>query len=251
MLVPGVSGGSMAIILGVYNKLVTAVSSFFKHKRASTFFLLTFLAGGLIGMLAFSKPLYALLETYTLPMMYFFIGAVVGGIPLIYKQAKLRSFSPKIIIYTVIGIVLIAGFEKIPTGWFDANPQAGAGSFLLLVFAGFIAAIALVLPGISVSYMLLLMGLYEEIIKALNDVYIPFLLPLAIGLFIGVVATTRILELLMEKHPQGTYLIILGFVLGSVVGVFPGVPSGIEWLVCALTALAGFSIIMLISKSEK
>ncbi len=249
MLIPGVSGGSMAIILGVYNKLITAVSSFFKHKRLSVIFLAIFLAGGVLGMVLFAMPLEKLLNTYRLPTMYFFIGAVVGGTPLIIKEAKLKSFSPKIIIYTLVGMVLVGGFEKIPTGWFDADPEGFTG-FLILTLAGFIGAIALVLPGISVSYMLLLMGLYEEVIGAIKAVDVFYLLPMIIGLGAGVITTTWILETLMTKHPQGTYLIILGFVLGSVAGVWPGAPGGMQWLACILTFILGTVIILFISGKE-
>lgn len=250
MLVPGVSGGSMAMILGVYDKLVSSVSSFRKHKKESFLFLLLFSLGGGIGMLLFANPLLSLLERYPMPMLYFFLGAVAGGVPLIFQQAEIKKFSWKIPLYINVGLLVVILFSFLPTGMFQSNTEAGGMTLLLLVLAGFVAAVALVLPGISVSYLLLMMGLYDETMRAISQLYLPFLLPLGIGLLLGIVLTTKGLERAMTKHPQPTYLIILGFVIGSMAQVFPGIPSGLELLVSLLMLAAGFGVIMLLSGKE-
>ena len=103
MLVPGVSGGSMAMIIGIYDRLISSVSSFMKHKRESLVFLLLFRAGAVAGLLLVARPLLGLIELYPLPAMYFFIGAVAGGIPLIFRQSGVRSFSIKIPHYIALG----------------------------------------------------------------------------------------------------------------------------------------------------
>ena len=82
MLVPGVSGGSMAMILGIYHELIASISSFLKHKKESLLFLGVFVVGALVGMALFARPLEALIERFPMPTLYFFIGAVVGGVPL-------------------------------------------------------------------------------------------------------------------------------------------------------------------------
>ena len=87
MLVPGVSGGSMAMILGIYDRLVSSVSSFTKQKKESFFFLTVFTFAALAGMMLFASPLLALIEAYTKPMMFFFLGTVAGGIPMMYQSA--------------------------------------------------------------------------------------------------------------------------------------------------------------------
>ena len=107
MLVPGVSGGSMAMILGVYNRLVSSVSSFFKHKKESLLFLLTFAVGGGLGMFLFAKPLLSLIEQYPMPMLYFFMGAVAGGIPLIVRESKVKKFSWDLPLYALIGAAVV------------------------------------------------------------------------------------------------------------------------------------------------
>lgn len=250
MLVPGVSGGSMAMILGVYDKLVYSVSSFRKNKRESFFFLMLFSLGGGLGMLLFANPLLSLIEKYPMPMLYFFLGAVAGGVPLIFRQAEIKRFSWKAPLYIILGLLVVALFAILPTGAFQSEMEAGIISFLLLMLAGFIAAVALVLPGISVSYLLLIMGLYDETMRAISEFYFPFLVPLGVGLLLGIVLTTKVLERAMTKHPQPTYLIILGFVLGSMAEVFPGIPTGSELLLSLFMLAAGFSVIRLLSWKE-
>ena len=88
MLVPGCSGGSMAMILGVYDRLVSSVSSFMKHKKESLFFLTLFCLGGGLGMILFARPMLSLMERFEMPMLYFFIGAIAGSVPMILKKAS-------------------------------------------------------------------------------------------------------------------------------------------------------------------
>ena len=115
----------MAMILGIYDKLITSVSSFMKHKRESFLFLLLFSAGGGLGMFLFANPLLALIERYPMPMLYFFLGAVAGGVPLIYSKARLKSFSWKIPFYIALGILAVLLVSMIPTGTFDSEMNAG------------------------------------------------------------------------------------------------------------------------------
>ena len=248
MLVPGVSGGSMAMILGIYDKLISSVSSFMKHKKESFFFLLLFGASAVSGILLFADPLLRFINSYPFPTLYFFIGAVAGSVPMICRQAKITSFSFKIPLYVLLGAGVVLALSFIPVRTSSVQNEAGLLSFLMLVLAGFIAAVALILPGISVSYLLLLLGLYDETMRAISGFYLPFLIPLVIGLGVGVIATTKLLERAMTKKPQPTYLMILGFILGSIINIFPGFPALGQLPVCLLTFAAGFTAIFLLSK---
>lgn len=247
MVVPGVSGGSMAMILGVYDRLVTAVSSFTKNTRRNFLFLLLFSIGGGAGILLFSRPMLWLLEAYPKPMLYFFLGAVAGGVPLIFQEAEIKRITWKVPVYLLAGMFLVICISRIPGGIFPTDMNTGLLGYLYLMLAGFLAAAALVLPGISVSYLFLILGLYDEIMRAVSVMYLPFLMPLASGLLLGVVFVTKFLEYAMTKHSQATYLIILGFVAGSIAGVFPGVPTLREIPVCAVTLGLGYGAIALLS----
>lgn len=246
MLVPGVSGGSMAIILGIYDRLVSSVSSFFKHKKQSIIFLALFAVGGGLGVLLFAKPLGMLIENYHLPTMYFFIGAVAGGVPLMVKQAQIKRISWTDPLLAVIGFGAVMALNLLP----ESAAYTGSGditAWLLGIISGIIAAVALVLPGISVSFLLLVLGMYDPIIKAINSLDVMFLLPIFIGLVLGIILTTKLLEKAMTAYPRPTYMIILGFIIGSVVQVFPGLPSGWDIAVCILTLAAGFAAIYVLS----
>ena len=246
MLIPGVSGGSMAMMMGIYDRLIMAVSNFRKDMKKYFFFLLWFCIGAGLGMLIIARPLLHLLEVFPYPTQFFFIGAVVGCVPMIYRKAQITGFSWKVPVYIAIGIAAVALFSLAPAGSQDSAGQAAHP--LYLVVAGVVAAAALVLPGISVSYLLLMLNLYDSTMQAISSLQITFLLPLLIGLCIGIILTTKLLDRLMHRHPRATYLIILGFMLASVPEVFPGVPPVSLWPVCALTLLSGFFVIYLVSR---
>ena len=248
MLVPGVSGGSMAMILGEYERLISSVSSFRKDVKGNAFYLMQFVFPALLGMVLLSNPLLSLIEIFTLPMMYLFMGAVLGGVPLVLREAKIKKFKPIMILYVLIGAAIVLLINLIPE---NAMTQTqGIAGVCIQFAAGIVVSIALVLPGISVSYMLLVMGIYEKVMTAMSNLDILTLLPLFVGLVAGIILTTRALEIWMKRRPTSAYLTICGFVLGSVAYVFPGVPSGWEIPVCAVFLAAGFAAIYALSARE-
>lgn len=250
MLVPGVSGGSTAMILGIYDRLIEAVSSFFKNIKANFLFLFLFVISAGVGMLLLARPILSLLETYPKAMGFFFIGAVAGGIPTIYRQAGIKAFSFKHVIYILIGAAGVMMLSLFPTDTLMTETQNGGNSFIFLILAGIVAAAALILPGISVSYLLLVMGLYHELMRAISEFDMTFLLPVGVGVLCGIILLTKALEFLMKRYPQMSYLTILGFVLGSLTEVYPGIPVGAEWILCVISAGVGFYFIFALSKSE-
>lgn len=247
MLIPGVSGGTMAMILGIYDKLITSISSFFKDKKQNIIFLGTFVLGASIGILLFAKPLLYLTDKFTFPMMYLFMGAVVGSIAMIYKKAEIKKITLPVILYTILGMIIIFLISFIPKELFAVSLNIGIIDYMLLMVAGIISAVALILPGISVSYMLLVLGMYEETMKAIDQFYLPYLIPLGIGVILGILLTTRILEKAMNKYTEPTYLIILGFVIASVIEVFPGIPSGLNIIISVVTFFGGYFLIRKLS----
>ena len=247
MTVPGISGGSMAMILGIYDRMISSVSGVLRLEKKSFIFLAECVIGAVLGMVLFSNSILSLIERFPLPMSYFFIGAVVGGAPMIYRSAKVTRFTPGAVIYPIIGIILVLLIALLPEGIFAPGESFGVSEFFLQLLGGVIVAIALVLPGISVSQMLLMLGLYEPVMKSIGSLNILPIIPLGIGVLLGTVMTAKLMDKAMHRFPQATYLIILGFVLGSVRELFPGLPMGLNIPICIVTAAAGFFVVYVIS----
>ena len=260
MTVPGVSGGSMAMILGVYDRLIGSVNGIFhkERRRESLLFLLKFLLGAVAGLFLFSRLITFLLENEAcaFPTRFFFLGAVVGGAPMIFRSAGVKRVSAAVFLYLIIGIAAALLISLIPSGLFEIGGEGFLSvllGILIQLVGGLVIAVALVLPGISVSQMLLVLGIYEPLTEAVSSLDFMALLsfiPLVIGTLAGIFLTTGILERAMGRHPMGTYLLIFGFILGSLPELFPGLPVGWEIPLCILTAAAGFCAIFWISKKE-
>lgn len=260
MLVPGFSGGTMAMILGIYDKLIASLSSilsfskngnYFIKNKYNFLFLIFFFIGSILGMIIISKPLYNLIEKYYTISSFFFMGAALGGFNTVYNKTKFYKFDFISIIYILLGAAIVYLISIIPEGFFSSSQnRSELFMYFILIIAGLIVAIAMILPGISVSYMFLLLGIYEETINAVHNLYIPYLAPIAIGTILGVVLTTKILEYWMENYIKSSYLIISGFVLGSIIQVFPGIPKGKEWILCPIVFLASYFIIRLLQKFD-
>ncbi len=248
MLVPGVSGGTMAILLGIYDDIIHAVSSFMQAPKQNALLLGRFLLGSAAGIVLFARLVEYLVTAFPQPMMYFFLGAIAGGVPTLVKKAGVKRFSPLLLLHVAGGFLLVWLCSLIPKGLVDQGTAVTWITFFWMIVAGVIVAIALVLPGISTSHMLLMLGLYEMTLSAIKDFQFGLLVPLIIGAVGGTLATTKLLENLMTRHPQGTYLWIVGFVLGSVLTVFPGLPSGWNWLICPIMTAAGFLVLLKISQ---
>ena len=249
MMVPGVSGGSMAMLLGIYDRLIYSVNSIRSVK--SLLLLGTFSAGGFIGILLFSQPLLSLLDRYPMQMLYFFMGAVGGGIPLMLKKAEVRQLSIPVLVWPALGMLLVWTLSVLPEAPVQTGLSMGVKETVFLLMTGIAAAVALILPGISVSYLLLVFGVYDGMILALHGFHLPVLVPFGAGVLLGIFLSTRTLEHAMKNYPRPTYLIIFGFILASLVEIFPGVPEANQMLLCGTLAGAGFFAVRSLSGLEE
>jgi putative membrane protein len=241
-LVPGVSGGTMAIILGIYDDLIHAIGSFFEDWKKHTMLLMQIGLGGLIGFGLFSRLMGSALARYPYLMQYLFMGVIIGGLPVLYhKTLSSDGKSNRGYLFLAIGFVLVLLMSSEPTAMTSLATSGSILSVVFLFIAGIVIAIALVLPGISGSFMLLVLGLYSITLDAINNLNIPFLIPLGLGVAVGTLGTTKVIEKLLQRYPRKTYMLIIGFVLGSLVQVFPGIPSGGQLVSSTIALLIGFS----------
>lgn len=248
-IIPGVSGGTIAMILGIYDKLLHAVNNIIGDFKNQYKILLQVGIGAIVGILLFSNMVSVLLDKYPIQLGYLFIGIILGGAPLMLKKATVKGFNVKSLLYIIIGMVIVL----LMGGKGTENPvlitSLNLLNFIWLFIAGVIIAVALILPGISGSFMLLVLGLYSTVITAVTEFNIPVLVPILLGGIIGTLGTAKIIENLLNKFPEPTYMIIFGFILGSVFGVFPGF-DGINSIIGIILGAIGFITTWYISRNE-
>lgn len=253
MSIPGVSGGSMAMILGIYDKLIASVGNCLNEPKKNIIYLAKVAIGGCLGLLLFAGLMSELLDSYPFIMRSFFLGAVLGGVPVIFGNIRLdkKSIDFSFFAFILLGGIAVFLIELLPTGIFMISRQMSLHYIVLQLFAGLIVAIALVLPGISTSHMLLMLGLYDTVILAVKSFSFLELLPLAIGTLLGVFLTAKALDKLFADYKQATYLVVFGFMLGSIKSLFPDVIE-IQQIPFAIIAfICGFVAIYLISRFDK
>ncbi len=269
MTVPGASGGTMAMILGIYEDLIQAVGGILRHLQKSLCFLALFCVGALAGMAALARGVLALLERYPVVTSYFFLGAVAGGIPLICRRTQIKKMTWQALVWPLTGLFIVYVLASLPKDLFTAGLSGNAPTldmpslshFLWQFLGGCILAVALILPGISVSQMLLMLGLYEPVMEAVSKFRFASLIPMGLGAVLCTLLFTRLLGNALDRRPQPTYLLILGFVLGSLGQLYPGqnrsgllawllsgLPAGWELLFAPLAAIAGYQLLARISR---
>ena len=257
LTVPGASGGSMAMILGIYDDLIESVGAFLRKdgdRKKAILFLLKVGLSGILGFVLFSGLVSMLMERFPLAVCFFFAGAVAGGIPIILKEAQVRRPKPLDLVFVLAGIVCVFGISKIPAGLFSIPLTLSVSGVLLQLLCGILVAVGFVLPGISLSQMLYVLGIYEELMNHVASLNILPLIPLGLGAVLGVLLTAYAVERLLQRFTRATYLIIFGFMLGSLPEIFAGKDFGgftvWNYVPCALLALLGFAVIFVMSLSE-
>ena len=227
-IIPGVSGGTLMITLGIYEEIIDIISHPFKNIKNNWKFILFIGIGVVSGILVFSKLIKYSLEHFPLATPLFFMGLVLGGIPLLFKKGKVKDnikVSNIIIMLLTFGIVLL--FALLKSGDNVVTITLNFKGILLLFLVGMIAASSMIIPGISGSFMLMLMGYYKPIIDTvsnltkLNNLWdnLKILIPFGVGIIIGIVLVAKLIEYLLKKYEIKTYFGVIGFVLASIIAI--------------------------------
>lgn len=254
-LIPGVSGGTIAFILGIYDRLLESISGFFSRDwKKHLGFLVPLGLGIVITLLLFSRVIEYLLEQHYEATQFFFMGLIIGVIPYIMKQAEVKKnfTSRHLVILVVIGAAL-AATAFIPT---EENlapiTSLTVPVFFLLFFSGWLASMAMLLPGISGSFILLLLGVYSTAINALSSLNIPVALAIGAGVIVGFIISSKAIRYLLENFTYVTYAAIIGLILGSLFVVFPGFSADTATLITSLITFAlGLVFTLLFSSPKK
>ncbi len=361
-IIPGVSGGTMLVVFGCYDKVCGALSLNFKEIKKNIIFLIFFGIGAVLGIIGFSFVISALFADFPIQTYMFFMGLIVGSVPLIIRNATIKEkFRPYCIAPFLAAIVLVVGLSMLEKGgasepyslsctqetgiitivvennsdktvkdWsvgieeggFDPKYTVSGAKliqkhslseqikglftdvpdpfntfvpledtaeipphgklqitvdtggeingitadsfklslsyamdvpfFLTLLFASLIAAVAMIIPGVSGSFIMVLLGTYSTVIGAIKNLDIAVLIPVAVGVIIGIVFGARLISFLLKKYRLTVFSAILGLVVGSIYAIFPeGFGLNTATLVGAVTFLAGGALSYLVGKRTK
>ncbi|UTC61966.1 DUF368 domain-containing protein [Treponema sp. OMZ 788] len=228
-VIPGVSGGTIAVVFGVYSDLIGAASLDVKTIKANFKTYLCLFGGMGLGILIFASLFKLVYERFPIQTNFFFVGLIVGSIFIIFdfvrETEKESSFTKASkIAWFFIGLSLMLAlyfFKGISISSAAAIETLSLGSFLFLFLAGFAGAAAMVIPGISGSFLLLIMGAYYTVIKAITGFNIPIMIPVGLGVLAGIILSARLIGFFMERFPKITYAFILGLVAGSIRHLVP------------------------------
>ncbi|MDT0735260.1 DUF368 domain-containing protein [Staphylococcus chromogenes] len=253
-LIPGVSGGTIALLLGIYDDFISSVSGVFsKNFKRSILFLLPIVIGMGLAIGILSSLINYLLAHHQVPTMFFFTGLIIGVIPFLLRISHYkRTFKAIhwIIVFIFILLVLAMAMLKGDTSHAaPSNIDLSAPMLIKYFVAGILASSAMLLPGISGSFILLLLGVYSTVTYAISEVVrfhfqaLPVILLVGAGIAVGFIVASKIIQYLLTNYTYLTYAAILGLVIGSLFSVFPGLPqSGITWVVSLITLILGFAI---------
>ncbi len=274
-IIPGVSGGTLAVVFNIYDEFVNAITFNVKKIWGNRKFVFPLLIGMLSGIVIFSKLFTVLYENFPVQINYLFTGLIVGSIPMIFGYAVTHEKDTKlgagriasICICALVGFALLlifAYYDKVIDKSSDMNfilPALSVRLTFRIFIAGILGAIAMIVPGISGSLLMLILGVYPIIITSIPAMFHPetfvhavlLLLPNGVGVLLGLLCGAKLISWFLKKAPNQSYSVILGLLFGSIINVFPGfavlesVKLGIFSVLCFVV---GFLMAYLSSKVE-
>ncbi|HCY3050273.1 TPA: DUF368 domain-containing protein [Staphylococcus aureus] len=252
-LVPGVSGGTIALLLGIYNQFIASISGIFSRRFWPSFtFLIPIIIGMLLAMGSLSNLFNYLLSQHHIPTMFFFGGLIIGILPYLLKISNYKtSFTTKHYMMVITGIAILIVITLMNNGDKHAGETLTLSTGLIIKYfiAGMCASSAMLLPGISGSFMLLVFGVYGTVMLAISEVVklnftgLPILLAVGFGVLAGFIISSKIIQYFLTHHKLMTFALIIGFVVGSLFAVFPGLPTNIVmWFVSLVVFIIGFIV---------
>lgn len=248
-IIPGVSGGTMMVAMGLYNKLIHAITHLKSEFKESLKLLVPIFLGAGIAIVALSRLFEFLLENYPIPTNFAFCGLIAGSLPFIFKKVKGHSVSVgKAICFIIFFAIVILMAVMGETSGNAADVSFGLINVVKLLLVGIIAAATMVIPGVSGSMMLMLLGYYDTILKTINnfmDALVAFdiqdllvqcgiLIPFGIGVILGIFLIAKIIEFIFSKAEIHAYYAIIGLILASPIAIL----LKTDW--------SGFSILTLV-----
>ena len=232
-LVPGISGGTMLLAAGVYPQFVNGVAdvSTLRFRRRSMAMLACIAGAAAVAIVAGAGPISGLVINHRWIMYSLFIGLTLGGLPILYAMA--RPLDAGVLVGAVVGLGLMVAMAFVDTG--SAGAGTGSHPYAMYFIAGLAGAAAMVLPGVSGGYLLLILGQYVTIlmaVSALEDAVsardwasatdtLHVIVPVGIGVVLGIVGVSNLVKWLLVRFERATLGVLMGLLLGAVIGLWP------------------------------
>lgn len=267
-LIPGISGGTLAITLGIYEDFIGALSNFFSRLKENILFLLPIGIGMVLSILTLSRVIDFGLTHYIFATIMLFIGAILGGLPMLCKNMQGEKITG------VHGIVFVIAFMLVMLTTFLAGDNEVSFANLNIIgyvnifIVGIISAGTMIIPGISGSAVLMTIGYYSPIISAIKNLTnvdeffnsVMALAPFGLGILVGMLGGAKLIEFILKKYPVKAYFGIVGFVIASIIGIlyqnflFEGnfiYVSGVELILGAVLCVGAMVLTYKLSIIEK
>ena len=234
-IIPGLSGGVLAVIFGVYDKVLYAFSNLFKDFKKNFIYILTIGTGVLLGIVWFSRVMMFLYQKHEAITKFAFIGLIIGGIPYLFKQ--IRNKVGVKANYKVITITLITSFILWVISTYNPITIVGTNNPILFFISGMVYVSGKIIPGLSSSVLLIMMGMYEYILSFLSNPIamlqsnIGMMIPFIIGVIFGIILFIKVMSYMLSNYFRTTYSIIIELVMISILAIIPKVSDIITLLV--------------------
>lgn len=252
-VIPGVSGGTIAVLLGIYDRLIAAINGIFsKEWKKHITFLIPLGIGMVTAIFTLARLMEWLLIHFPGPTFFFFLGLIIGVLPLLFREADMKvSFKTKHYLILIIGALVIGLLVLLNDEEGAIIAERSISIYALLFFSGFLGSAAMVLPGISGSFMLLVIGVYSTVISAISNLEFDVIIVTGAGILIGIIFMSKIINFFLTNYRTSTFAAIIGMVIGSIVVIFPGWPSSTLFVfVSILTFAAGLAGAYILGKVE-
>ena len=273
-IIPGVSGGTIAVVFGIYEELMEALGNFISNKEKRwqyIRFLAILFLGSLIAVVGLASVLAWCFENYPLMTVYFFMGLILGSIPVVIKSHDEMKLNRNRLISLVLGIAVVVWLAVLQSAadsegskliHFEGYSLLDYGYFLI---CGAVASSAMIVPGVSGSFILILLGAYWTVLGALSglfnqlfssgltdEVVARFMIlgSLAIGVVAGILGFSRIMSWALKNYPAVTMYAILGLIIGSFYQIYPGFEFSFNGLGAIVTMIIGLVISLKFAKYD-
>lgn len=239
-VIPGVSGGTIAVLLGIYDRLIASINGLLtKDWKRHLKFLLPLVMGILLAIILLSRLIEWLFAYYPQPTQFFFLGLILGILPNLFRQADAAHvFTFRHILLLLLGAVLCGSLVFLHPGEGQVIEEIHASTYTLFFFSGMLASAAMILPGISGSFMLLVIGVYQTVINAVSEMKLDILVVTAVGIVIGILFMSKLINHFMARYRIGTFAVVIGLVIGSIFVIFPGWPASGSLVLLSILAFA-------------